>query len=91
MDELFAKINSYVSMAHVINPYVQPYTAKPWGYAGSPGHPYVDEWWTAVEGTAWAGWQNNEDRHSACENAKQKMLDEGRAQFLKIVDSRVSQ
>ncbi|KAB5591671.1 General stress protein A [Ceratobasidium theobromae] len=42
-------------MDHVINPWVQPYVAKPWGYAGAPGHPYAAEWWCALEKTAFRG------------------------------------
>ncbi|KAF8746762.1 Methyltransferase domain [Rhizoctonia solani] len=47
------------SLAHVINPWVQPYVAKPWGYAGAPGHPYAAEWWETLEGTAWKGWKGS--------------------------------
>ncbi|KAG1855675.1 glycosyltransferase family 8 protein [Suillus subalutaceus] len=38
----------------VLNPFVQPYTSKPWGYAGAPGHPFKDEWW---------GWQGSTQYH----------------------------
>lgn len=37
----------------VLNPYVQPPTAKPWGYAGSPGHPFAEEWWRISQRTWW--------------------------------------
>ncbi|OCH85037.1 glycosyl transferase [Obba rivulosa] len=49
-------------VAHVLNPYVQPYTAKPWGYAGAPGHPFTDEWWSVVDATAWSGWRRSQER-----------------------------
>lgn len=49
------------SMAEVLNPYVQPFTAKPWGYAGAPGHPFAEEWWATLERTAWAGWRVSEN------------------------------
>lgn len=39
------------SLVEVLNPYVQPTTAKPWGYLGSPGHPFSGEWWNALEKT----------------------------------------
>ncbi|KAF9232962.1 glycosyltransferase family 8 protein [Melanogaster broomeanus] len=45
------------SVAVVLNPYVQPYTAKPWGYAGAPGHPFQRAWWDMLEKTAWKGWK----------------------------------
>lgn len=49
------------SVAEVLNPFVQPYGAKPWGYAGAPGHPYADEWWQVCEETAWKGWQTSKE------------------------------
>ncbi|KAL1711088.1 glycosyltransferase family 8 protein [Schizophyllum commune] len=36
------------SLVKVLNPWVQPYTAKPWGYAGAPGHPFADAWWQGL-------------------------------------------
>jgi lipopolysaccharide biosynthesis glycosyltransferase len=48
------------SMAHVINPWVQPYVAKPWGYAGAPGHPYAAEWWDILRGTGWKNWKESD-------------------------------
>ena len=45
------------SMAEVLSPYTQPYTAKPWGYAGAPGHPFAEEWWSVLELTGWKGWK----------------------------------
>lgn len=47
------------SMDHVINPWVQPYVAKPWGYAGAPGHPHAAEWWNMLKKTAWASWKGS--------------------------------
>jgi lipopolysaccharide biosynthesis glycosyltransferase/predicted O-methyltransferase YrrM len=40
----------------VLNPWVQPYTAKPWGYAGAPGHPFSAAWWARLEKVP--GWEN---------------------------------
>jgi len=40
----------------VLNPWVQPYTAKPWGYAGAPGHPFSAAWWARLERVP--GWEN---------------------------------
>jgi len=36
-------------MIDVMNPLLQPCTAKPWGFIGAPGNAYADEWW-AVQG-----------------------------------------
>ena len=32
----------------VLNPWVQPYRAKPWGYAGAPGHLFSETWWETL-------------------------------------------
>lgn len=48
------------SLPEVLNPFVQPCTAKPWGYAGAPGHPHAEEWWAVLEETAWKGWRFSE-------------------------------
>jgi lipopolysaccharide biosynthesis glycosyltransferase len=47
---------AHPSMNAVLNDWGQPYTAKPWGYAGAPGHPHAAEWWSMVEETAWKGY-----------------------------------
>lgn len=47
-------------MASVINPWVQPYTSKPWGYAGAPEHPYGEEWWKMLDETMWKGYRTSE-------------------------------
>ncbi|KAJ3860292.1 glycosyltransferase family 8 protein [Lentinula novae-zelandiae] len=41
------------SVEEVLSLYVQPPTAKPWGYLGAPGHPFQAEWWAVVERTGW--------------------------------------
>ncbi|KAG8888582.1 hypothetical protein FRB98_007346 [Tulasnella sp. 332] len=63
------------SLGHVLNPWVQPYTSKPWGYAGAPGHPYADEWWETVERTAWNGWRTSEAHLKTCEEAKGRVIE----------------
>jgi lipopolysaccharide biosynthesis glycosyltransferase len=48
------------ALEHVLNPYIQPCTCKPWGYLGAPGHPYREEWWQMLEKTNWAsGWRTS--------------------------------
>lgn len=54
------------SMADVVNPYLQPFTAKPWGYAGAPGHPYQAEWWDTLEETAWCGIRQTKEYQDRC-------------------------
>ncbi|KAG8957541.1 hypothetical protein FRC03_010047 [Tulasnella sp. 419] len=60
-------------IGHILNPWVQPCTAKPWGYAGSPGHPYAEEWWDVVERTAWKGWRKSLEFKEACDSALAKI------------------
>ncbi|KZT20642.1 glycosyltransferase family 8 protein [Neolentinus lepideus HHB14362 ss-1] len=45
--------------AIVLNPWVQPFTAKPWGYAGSPEHPFQTEWWETLERTVSPGYRRS--------------------------------
>ncbi|KAG1730865.1 nucleotide-diphospho-sugar transferase [Suillus paluster] len=58
----------------VLNPWVQPYTSKPWGYAGAPGHPFKNEWWGVLNETAWAGWQGSTQYYEMCEGEKKKAI-----------------
>ena len=62
----------------VLNPYVQPFTAKPWGYAGAQGHPYDTAWWDMSEKTAWKGWRSTTHWKEACEKAKMEALKNAR-------------
>ncbi|KAJ3512024.1 hypothetical protein NLJ89_g3762 [Agrocybe chaxingu] len=41
------------SLVEVLNPWVQPPTAKPWGYVGAPGHPFENEWQSTLGKTEW--------------------------------------
>lgn len=68
-------------MEIVLNPYVQPYTAKPWGYAGAPGHPYEREWWDMLEKTDWKGWKKTTDYKETCEKARMEVLKNAREEF----------
>ncbi|CAE6437830.1 unnamed protein product [Rhizoctonia solani] len=65
------------TMAHVINPWVQPYVAKPWGYAGAPGHPYAAEWWNVLEGTGWKGWKESAEYEEMRKSQLDRAIAEG--------------
>ncbi|KIJ12062.1 glycosyltransferase family 8 protein [Paxillus involutus ATCC 200175] len=69
------------SLVVVLNPYVQPYTAKPWGYAGAPGHPFERKWWAMLERTAWKGWEEAPGYKESCEQAKIEALKMGEEEF----------
>ena len=62
------------SLAEVLNPFVQPYTSKPWGYAGAPGHPYTDDWWNMLEQTAWKGWRASPEYVGICEKKREESI-----------------
>ncbi|KAH8993592.1 glycosyltransferase family 8 protein [Lactarius hatsudake] len=71
----------------VLNPWVQPYTAKPWGYAGAPGHPFSEAWWkTLREIPGWEGHRTSRafgeytkrEKGMALERAQKKLEDIGR-------------
>ncbi|KAG9119365.1 hypothetical protein FRC07_005631 [Ceratobasidium sp. 392] len=68
-------------MDHVINPWVQPYVAKPWGYAGAPGHPYADKWWKALEETGWKGWRGSKTEMETRRMHAEKAREEGLKKF----------
>ncbi|KAG7442612.1 glycosyl transferase [Guyanagaster necrorhizus] len=72
------------SMAVVLNPWVQPYTAKPWGYAGAPGHPYTGEWWDALEETAWKGVRESEDFQKCSARIMARVRGEGEKEFERL-------
>ena len=51
----------YPALAEVLNPHVQPPTAKPWGYLGARGHPFEKEWWAVLERTPWKDFRASQD------------------------------
>ena len=68
----------------VLNPWVQPYTAKPWGYAGAPGHPFSKAWWeTLREVPGWEDYRTSgafgeykkREKDMALERAQKKLED----------------
>ncbi|KAI0637646.1 glycosyl transferase [Trametes polyzona] len=76
------------SMAEVINPFVQPYGGKPWGYAGAPGHPFAREWWDVCEQTAWRGWRASEQFRGSRERKKKDAVLVGTAAFERVIVER---
>ncbi|KAL1736675.1 glycosyltransferase family 8 protein [Schizophyllum commune] len=62
------------SLVKVLNPWVQPYTAKPWGYAGAPGHPFADAWWRELERTEWRGAGQEATRYKVLQEASDRFL-----------------
>lgn len=62
-------------MVDVLNPYFQPPTSKPWGYADSPGHPFQGEWWAMLDRTWWKGLRDTEGWKSACEKERNAAID----------------
>jgi len=69
------------SLGQVLNPWVQPVTAKPWGYSGAPGHPFVEEWWKMVELTDWKGIREQQDYQVKMKADKKQVVREGVEDF----------
>ena len=67
----------------VLHPYFQPYCAKPWGYAGAPGHPYEKDWWDMLEKTAWKGWRETSEWKENCRQARMKLLKKAEDEFIR--------
>ncbi|KAI0750679.1 glycosyl transferase [Daedaleopsis nitida] len=74
------------SVADVLNPFVQPYGAKPWGYAGAPGHPFAGEWWKVCEETSWRGWRTSAEYQEQCVRKMNEALAKCHEAFRKKVD-----
>jgi lipopolysaccharide biosynthesis glycosyltransferase len=69
-------------LVQVLNPWVQPYyTAKPWGYAGAPGHPFKNQWWDELKKTAWAEWQESSQYREMCEEEQRRAIQDSIAKF----------
>ncbi|KAF8989436.1 nucleotide-diphospho-sugar transferase [Cyathus striatus] len=71
------------SLAEILNPYVQPPTAKPWGYAGSPGHPFERAWWDVLEKTAWNGVSESDEWKRGLHEEKLKVVERAGKEFNK--------
>jgi len=70
------------SFIEVLNPYIQPTTAKPWGYLGSPGHPFSGEWWNALAKTPY---EISKDRVSKKREIVEQKISEAAKEFRKRV------
>ena len=66
---------------------MQPWTAKPWGYAGAPGHPFAEEWWAVLEQTPWRGWRETEAYRAANKATKERAIDAAVIEFRKRVET----
>jgi lipopolysaccharide biosynthesis glycosyltransferase len=73
------------TLASVLNPYVQPVTAKPWGYLGAPGHPFAAEWWEALEKTEWHGWRSTDEFKDECRRTAKQAEEAGVVAFQQAV------
>ena len=74
------------SMVNVLAPYLQPFVAKPWGYAGAPGHPHAKDWWDMLEKTVWKGWRETREYKEMCDQTRMKMLKSGLEAFNKRLE-----
>ena len=76
-------------LIEVLNPYVQPTTAKPWGYLGAPGHPHEAEWWSVLEKTPWKGFRTSAERQLTNEEKIENAAAEGTRVFRDVVKRRL--
>ncbi|PPQ86581.1 hypothetical protein CVT25_006187 [Psilocybe cyanescens] len=74
------------TLVEILNPYVQPPTAKPWGYIGSPGHPYQEEWWVSLRKTAWKEVKSSDEWNNIVEDQKKAAIDVATCNFIRAVD-----
>lgn len=77
------------AMEHILNPYLQPYIAKPWGYAGAPGHPYTSEWWSVLEETPWLGWRQSDGYRAFCTSERDKAMESACQRFQEKVETAI--
>ncbi|KAH9938677.1 nucleotide-diphospho-sugar transferase [Fomitopsis serialis] len=77
------------ALEHILNPYLQPYIAKSWGYAGAPGHPYTSEWWTVLDETPWSDWRHSDEYKAYCASERDKVIESARHRFLEKVNGAV--
>ncbi|KAF9652093.1 glycosyltransferase family 8 protein [Thelephora ganbajun] len=75
------------SLPLVLNPYIQPCVSKPWGYAKARGHPYAEEWWTALRETPWAEWVESKEYRAWYDHEKAKAKAQAIQEFDKVVEA----
>jgi len=73
------------SLPLVLNPHVQPCVSKPWGYAKARGHPYTEEWWTALKETPWSRWVESEEYRAWHDSERAKAKAQAVEEFDKVV------
>ncbi|KAG7093047.1 hypothetical protein E1B28_009341 [Marasmius oreades] len=69
------------SLSRVLDKYNQPWTSKPWGCAGAPGHPFASDWFAVLGRTAWKDWVRSKERERDMMDAEQRVIDEGVKEF----------
>jgi len=75
------------SLPSVLNPHVQPFVSKPWGYAKARGHPYAEEWWVALRETPWAEWVESEEYRAWCDSERKKAKAQAVKEFDEVVEA----
>jgi len=73
------------SMVEVMDPKFKFPIGKPWGYMGSPGHPYESDWWAVLERTAWKGIRSLDSWGVAKENVVTYQIAIATDEFKKLV------
>ncbi|KAJ7761498.1 glycosyltransferase family 8 protein [Mycena maculata] len=73
------------TMAEVLNPFVK-YSAKPWGYASAPNHPFGSTWWKVLGRTAWKGVQTSEGYIQSCKARYEEAVETAKYEFEKVLE-----
>ncbi|KAJ6630266.1 nucleotide-diphospho-sugar transferase, partial [Mycena sp. CBHHK59/15] len=64
------------TMAEVLNPFVK-YSAKPWGYASAPNHPFCEH--------AWNGFRTSEEYMVMCNSKRGEAIENATREFQRVV------
>ena len=74
------------TLSSVVNDVCQPWLSKPWGYAGTPGNPFTEQWWEVLEKTAWKGIRQDKTFRESLILAKKAVVEDTLAEL----ESRIS-
>ncbi|KAJ7784528.1 glycosyltransferase family 8 protein [Mycena metata] len=75
------------TLAEVLNPFVK-FSAKPWGYASAPNHPFCSAWWSVLERTAWKGVRASGAFIESHKAEHEEAINRAIAEFRKVLEKR---
>ncbi|KAJ6559164.1 glycosyltransferase family 8 protein [Mycena vulgaris] len=84
----FAAMKAQPRIIHFTGPILNPFvafSAKPWGYASAPNHPFCAAWWDVLEKTAWKGLRKSEGYMKSCGARYEEAIKAATDEFEKLV------